>query len=614
MPDKSAPRPFSARIVIYLDSGMKSILIVFLASLFLFPPPLLAQAKPSASAPKDFNNGFQVAMEIIKEYGIMEDPVQQKRLNDIGYRVAQRSSSNMTHFSFFIIKMDEPNAFALPGGFVFVTTGMLDLNLTDDELAALLGHEITHVRNEHSRKLSKRQTIMNLLYQAIVLGIAFGLKDDGGNYDPVTGGYQQSKKSEILQGTSAFGLVFQELLLRGFSREMELEADHEGMIAAARAGFSPQGTSSLFEKMHQSIYEAPGYGYWRTHPYLDDRMDIARSLSVSFEPAKNPADATEFRKQTQETFMQLSEKQKEEPAKKSLHHMALNAFPNGETANTLRLEIIKDKESEETKKEPFYRDYGKLTALYENNIVEMQGDSVQKDASGTTVIVLAHPSPELLPQLEKRLGELKTEAENVKPQYEKMLASENFDTDMLRRFISNFPDHAQLQEAQYRLAENCRVLNKKPEAVDLYLSILNSGTDSVWKEKSKLSLLQTLPALEDLSSCYKVVMQSKDPQLVAASEARMKSLSEHFSSLEVGYEFRRSYHSSVYEKPVRDQMTKLASETLRKAKLYQAVGEYQKALDHYNEILRYCSDLPIADQVRGTIIDFQELPSVKGKV
>ena len=61
-------------------------------------------------------------------------------------------------------------------------------------------------------------------------------------------------------------------------------------------------------------------------------------------------------------------------------------------------------------------------------------------------------------------------------------------------------------------------------------------------------------------------------------------------------------------------MTKLASETLHKAKLYQAVGEYQKALDHYNEILRYCSDLPIADQVKDKIIDFQELPSIKGKV
>ncbi|MCI0617241.1 hypothetical protein L0244_30055, partial [bacterium] len=54
---------------------------------------------------------------------------------------------------------------------------------------------------------------------------------------------------------------------------------------------------------------------------------------------------------------------------------------------------------------------------------------------------------------------------------------------------------------------------------------------------------------------------------------------------------------------------KLASETLHQAKLYQAVGEYQKALDHYNQILRYCSDLPVADQVKETMIDFQELQS-----
>lgn len=595
---------------------MKTWLIIFLASFLIIPRPLIAQTqtKPSTSTPKDFNNGFKVAMEIIKEYGVVEDPVQQKRINDIGYRVAQRSSSTMTHFSFYIVKMDEPNAFALPGGFIFITTGMLELNLTDDELAALLGHEIIHVRNEHGRKQAKRQTIMNLLYQALIIGIAFGLKDDGGYYDPVTGAYRESQKSEILQGSSAFGLVFQELLLRGFSREMELEADHEGMIAASRAGFSPKGTSSLFEKMHQNIYEAPGYGYWRTHPYLDDRMDIARSLSVSFTPSINPPDASEFRKQTQETFLQLATKQKEDPEKKQLRHMALGAYPQGDTTGELRLEIIQEKESLETKKDPFYRDYGKLQTLYEQNIEAMKGESVQKDESGMTVLSISHPPSELLPKLEKRLEEIKKETEESKDEYELLLAKESFDTDTLRRFISNYPSSPRLVEVQFRLAENYRITNKKSEAVDLYIAVLKSEGDSEWKEKSKASLLQTVKGLDDMASCYKVSQHSQDPQLIAASEERMKVLSETFSSLQVGYEFRRSYHSSVYEKPVRDRMTKLASETLHKAKLYQAVGEYQKALDHYNEILRYCSDLPIADQVKDTIIDFQELPSIKGKV
>ena len=85
-----------------------------------------------------------------------------KRVNEIGYRVAQRAAPDMPNFSFRIVKMEEPNAFALPGGFIFVSTGMMDLDLTDDEMAALLGHEITHVVHEHSRKMAKRQTLMNL--------------------------------------------------------------------------------------------------------------------------------------------------------------------------------------------------------------------------------------------------------------------------------------------------------------------------------------------------------------------------------------------------------------------------------------------------------------------
>jgi predicted Zn-dependent protease len=588
---------------------MKNWVILFLVSVLIFPSTLRAEISS-----KDFENSLNVAMEILKEYPPVEDPVLQKRINDIAYRVAQRASVDLTKLSFYIIKMDEPNAFALPGGFIFITTAMLELDLTDDELAALLGHEITHVKNEHSRKLAKRQTIMNLLYQAIVVGIALGLKDDGSYYDPVTGAYRESQKSEILQGTTAFGLVFQELLLRGFSREMELEADHEGMIAAARAGFSPKGTSSLFEKMRQRIYEAPGYGYWRTHPYLEDRMEVARSQSVAFSPSKNPADASDFRKRTQETFLQYSEKEKDEPQKKQLRHMALDAYPQGEKAGELRLEIIQDRELEETKKEPFYRDYGKLQKLYEQNIEAMKGDTVQSDESGKAVITLSHPPSELLTKLEKRQEELKKETADIKPEYEKILSKESFDTETLQRFISNYPESNQLAEVQFRLAENYRITNKKPEAVDLYLNVLKSNASSEWKEKSKTSLLLTLKGIEDLSACYKVSQESKDPQLIAASEERMKTLSVTFSSLKIGYEFRRAYHSSAYEKPVRERMTKLGDETLHKAKLYQAVGEYQKALDHYNEILRYCSDLPIADQVKDSIIDFQELPSVKGKV
>ena len=595
---------------------MRTAIILVLAALLVCPPVQSATDKDSSQGytPKDFDNGFQVALEIMKELKIEEDPAKIKRVNEIGYRVAQRAAPEMPNFSFRIVKMEEPNAFALPGGFIFVTTGMLDLDLNDDELAALLGHEIIHVKNEHSRKMSKRQTLMNLLYQALIIGIAVGLKDST-SYDPVTGQQTRSSKAEVLQGSAAFGLVFQELLLRGFNRELELESDHEGMIASTRAGFSAKGTNQLFDKMRQRIYEAPGYGYWRTHPYLEDRSEQARTLSVQFEPAKNPASAEDFRRKTQDIFLSLMERKKEEEEKRELRRMALDAYPTGKEADELRWWFIRDAETRESQKEPFFRDYGKLIRLYEENIAEVNQEKSVLPAgihASVTIQVRGEDSTELLEKLEKNLAQLRIDLDATKPMYEEVLEKKLFDTEMLQRFISNFPDSPRVPEVQYRLGENYRILKKGADAVDLYLTSMKASGDNEWKAKSRESLLQMIPSLKDLSSCYKIQADADDEALKNASADRMKVLAQSFDSLQNGYEFRRNYPTSNFEEPVRTQMTKLASDTLHQAKLYQALGQFQKALDHYNQILRYCSDLPVADQVKDSIVDFQELSAVKG--
>lgn len=574
---------------------MKSIFVLILAFL-LTSPPLPAVEQPVApNPPKDFESGLKIAIEAIKELGEVDDPVQMARLNRIGYKVAQRAAPDMPFFSFRIVKMEEPNAFALPGGFIFVTTGMLELNLTDDELAALIGHEITHVKNNHIRRMAKRQTLMNLLYQALILGIAFGVKEDTQRYDPVTGYPIPSAKSEILQGSAAFGLVFQEMLLRGFSRELEMEADEGGMIAAAGAGFSPRGTGSLFDKMRRQIYEAPGFGYWRTHPYLDDRVATARVLSSNLDISKNPPDPAEFQQRTQKLFLSLIPREKDEQAQLELRKMALHSCPSGKEAEELRTWFINKEESAEMAKEPFFRDYGKIIKLYDQNITETKKDG---GAADFTV------------NLSSNLQKLWKEKDAAFPQYEEVLKKQNYDTEMLKRFISNYPENPRLPEIQYRLAENYRILKKSGEAADLYLEVIK-GESGEWKQKSRQSLLQMIPTLDDLSACYKVSLLSTDPELQTAAKDRMKTAAQSFKSLQNGYEFRRSHPGSDYEKPVLARMSVLADESLHQGRLYQAIGEYQKALDQYNLILRYCSDLPVADQVRDTIVDFQELKAVK---
>jgi predicted Zn-dependent protease len=575
-------------------SDMKKLALFLCIQLFLSVPSYPA-SQTSIHPPKDFEKGLRVALEATRELGLVEDPEKVKRLNEIAYKVANRAAPEMPHLSFRIVKMEEPNAFALPGGFIFVTTGMLDLDLTDDELAALIGHEIIHVKNEHFRRMSKRQTLMNLLYQALVIGIAVGIRDSGGGYDPVTGYARQSSKGEILQGVAGFGLVFQELLLRGFGRELELEADEGGMRAAAGAGFSPKGASQLFEKMRKKIYEAPGYGYWRTHPYLEDRVGISRVLAATIDLSKNPSDAEDYRIQTQQNFLNYIERETEEQGQEELRRMALQAMPRGKTAQQLRAWFVDQAEKKEMSKEKFFRDYGKLIDVYETNIAAIQEDD---------------PNASLLKTLRENLEKIELDKEPVLHLYEEVLAKKSYDTQMLERFLSNFPDHSRVPEVQFLLAENYRILNKHAQAVELHLKLLQK--DSKWKESSRERLQQMIPAVDDLASVYQLSTQTQDKQIAKAAADRMNAVTESFESLQNGFEFRRNYPSTPHDARVVARMNELAEKALKQGKLYQAVGEYQKALDQYAMILRYGSDLPIADQVRDTLVQFQELNSASG--
>jgi predicted Zn-dependent protease len=574
-------------------SGMKKLAIFLCIQMFLsvstWPAPAATQSAP-VEAPKDFEKGLRVALEATRELGLVEDPEKVDRLNEIAYRVGNRAAPEMPHFSFRIVKMEEPNAFALPGGFIFITTGMLDLELTDDELASLIGHEIIHVKNEHFRRMSKRQTLMNLLYQALIIGIAVGIRDNDSGYDPVTGYPRQSSKAQTLQGVAGFGMIFQELLLRGFGRELELEADEGGMRAAAGAGFSPHGASQLFDKMRRKIYEAPGYGYWRTHPYLEDRVGICRVLAATIDISKNPSDAFEYRSKTQETFVNLVSRVKEEQEQEEVRRMALQALPSGKQAQELRAWFINQAESAEMKKEQFFRDYGKLADVYETNITAIEQDE---------------PDSALLKKLKTNLQKIEQDKMTVLPVYQEVLSKKSFDTEMLERYLSNFPENERIPEIQYLLAENYRRLNKHADAVELHLKILDQSSE--WMARSRERLKQLIPVVEDLAASYRLVTQKQDPEIARAAGERMKVIAASFKTLQNGFEFRRSFPASAYDQEVVKRMNELAQQALKQGKLYQAVGEYQKALDQYGMILRYGSDLPVADQVRDTLVQFDEL-------
>ncbi len=229
-------------------------------------------------------------------------------MSEIGYRVAKEANYDDYPISFFLADMAEPNAFALPGGHIFVTRGMLELGLSDDALAALLGHEIGHVVRKHGMRLERKAMLLNILSQAVLVGVAVAADK---NRDPVLNipdpyGYYNTRdrpEGNLVYGSYAASVILSELLLRSYSRDYEDESDMEGQRWASAAGYATDGTVQLMALLGSRLPDSSReYGYWRTHPFFDQRVLAAKARQPELTAgAARPAD--DFRVRTQAAIL-----------------------------------------------------------------------------------------------------------------------------------------------------------------------------------------------------------------------------------------------------------------------------------------------------------------------
>lgn len=193
--------------------------------------------------------GRDMDTEIQNKFEILKDPQMQYRLNYIGGKVAGFSDRQDLIYHFKIVNDKELNAFAIPGGFIYVNSGLMSIS-TDDELACVLGHEIGHVACRHSVK--RLQTILG--YQ-IILDIALG----------ISGRYAIAKAIDIV-----FNLVS-----LGYSRQDELLADKLSVRYAERSSFNPYGMVTFLEKLKKDA-ENKGHGFnivfLSSHPPIPERI------------------------------------------------------------------------------------------------------------------------------------------------------------------------------------------------------------------------------------------------------------------------------------------------------------------------------------------------------
>lgn len=264
----------------------------------------------AANQQDDIRKGQQ-AIEEMKRSGLLppevEDKAIQEYVNTVAQRIAQKSDLKIPlHIS--VLQSREINAFALPGGYLFIERGLLEAADDESELAGVLAHEMAHDAARHANKLMKKATIASIFYQAAQVAAMI-----------LTGGVAGIGTYYALQyGFYGLGLVLN-LNLLGVSREFEMEADQLGVQYAWNAGYDPTGFTRFFDKIATREGYVNGAGWFRTHPPFYQRMVDTRREIMFLEAKPNMiVQSSAFEQMKRELAPIAAAANKEEMGKPSL--------------------------------------------------------------------------------------------------------------------------------------------------------------------------------------------------------------------------------------------------------------------------------------------------------
>jgi predicted Zn-dependent protease len=205
---------------------------------------------------REIRMGEAISKKVEEEFTIVKDPALLERLDRVGERITSVADRKDLLYRFNIIEEEEPNAFALPGGPIYVTTGLMALVKTDDELGSVLGHEVGHIAARHIVKRIQGAIGLQLL-EILAAG-------SGAVSDP------RSRQSMDLAFAS---------IMTTYSQQDELEADRLGTRYLKRAGYRPLAAIDFLTRLRDQISKQPlrRFSYFRTHPYFADRLRTVRS-------------------------------------------------------------------------------------------------------------------------------------------------------------------------------------------------------------------------------------------------------------------------------------------------------------------------------------------------
>jgi len=199
--------------------------------------------------------GRDAAARLEAQHGVVEDAALQRRLDAMGAAIAAGTEEPGFPWSFKVLDTAEVNALALPGGFVYVTRGMVEYVRDDDELAGVIGHEAAHIAHRHAKSHIERAMAQGLVVELVT-----------------------RRSSDAIRQAADIAL---DLQLRQGYRDKEYEADRYGTLYSFRAGYRPDGLRRLLSRLHEDTGD-PARITWvlQTHPPLSRRIERLQEYLV----------------------------------------------------------------------------------------------------------------------------------------------------------------------------------------------------------------------------------------------------------------------------------------------------------------------------------------------
>jgi len=238
-------------------------------------PDIGSPAEAMMTLDDEYQIGRMIVRGLRDQDQILEDPEVTEYVRSIGYRLSSQAHDGAQRFNFFMVRDNTINAFALPGGFIGVNTGLMLETKNESELAGVLAHEIAHVTQRHIARSIAAQSRSSIVSTAAMLAAILVGAAAGGGGDAAMAGMAAAQSLAIQQQIS-------------FTRANETEADRVGLGILARSGFNPEGMPDFFETMSRraGLSEANVPEMLRTHPVTVNRIAETkeRAAQIQIEP------------------------------------------------------------------------------------------------------------------------------------------------------------------------------------------------------------------------------------------------------------------------------------------------------------------------------------------